>query len=238
MNSPSSQACLLRRIGSIALRLVIVCTVIAALLYFALAMVLNMVLNGPSVTARNELALVLLANESTRDIPSRFLDQQTLDLICRASDTLPASVSDPALITVSVGTTAHENISLSRGTASVTLRPASHAFLPSGVGRYYCGLTTDGILVVSTDTGSDAASPCEAILIMTGQVNEGLYNLDSGHSTRTAIGQTADGTTILVTVNGSLYEGTGATMQELINIMIEYGAINACCLRSGNASEG
>ena len=73
---------------------------------------------------------------------------------------------------------------------------------------------------------------------MNGQVNEGLYNLDSGHSARTAIGQTADGTTILVTVNGSLYEGTGATMQELINIMIEYGAINACCLRSGNASEG
>lgn len=239
MKLTSSQMNTLRRIIPMVLRTLIVCIAAVALAWFALTMVLNILFNGPSVTARNELTLTLLANESTRDIPSRFLSQQTIDAICAAADTLPAAASDPSRITVSTGRTEQQNLTLHRSNATVTLRPASSAFLPEGAGQYYCGLTSDGILTVSTSADTpDATNSCEAILIMNSQVNEGLYNRDSGYAARTAIGQLADGTVILVTVGGDVTNCTGATMQELINIMAEYGAVNACCLHSGNASEG
>lgn len=238
MKLTSSQANTLRRVGTVVLRLIIACAAAAALLCLALNMVLSMIFNGPSVTARNELTLTLLASESTQDIPSRFLDQQIIDGICRTADTLPADSSDPTLITVGSGQSAQLNVILLRSSASVTLRPAANAFVPAGAGSYYCGMTSEGILVVSTAADFNASTPCEAILIMNGQVNEGLYNQASGYSARTAIGQTADGTVILVTASGNTNDCTGATMQELINIMTEYGAVNACCLRSGSASEG
>lgn len=227
------------RLGiTIALRVLVCIATVAALLYFALIMVLNMVLCGPSVTARNQLTLTLLANESTRDIPSRFLSQQTIDEICGTAGNFLAGTSDPALITGN-GTAADTvTLPLERGIATVQLCPAADASIPTGSGPYYWGLSPDGVLMLSTEAGAEhATGACEAILILNGQPNEALFDRDSGFAHRVAVGQSANGTMILVTIC-SAGDQIGATWQELINIMTEYGAVNACCLSSGIGSEG
>ena len=237
MKLTSSQMNILRTGITVFLRVLVTAAAVIGLACFALAMILNMVFNGPSVTARNELTLTLLANESTRDIPSHFLSQQTIDGICAVA-ALPDVASDPAMITVGSGETGSATLTGSSYTATVTLSPADAGQQISGSGAYYAGFTAEGVLVVSaTDAAAFPLSACDQILMMNGRINESLFSRDSGYAARTAIGQRADGTLILVTASGGTADCPGATYQDLINIMTEYGAVNACCLRSGNASE-
>ena len=53
---------------------------------------------------------------------------------------------------------------------------------------------------------------------------------------RTAIGQRADGTVIFVVVDGRQGGSLGATYADLIDIMVEYGAVNACNMDGGSSS--
>lgn len=238
MKLTSSQMNILRVTVTVILRVLVTAAAAIALACFALAMILNMVFNGPSITARNELALTLMANESTQDIPARFLSPQTIAQIRGIADTLPGKTSDPSLITVGSGETASVSLAGANYTAVITLSPADARTELNGSGTCYVGLTSDGVLVVSTtDDTSCAVSACDQILMMDGQINESLFNSDSGYAARTAIGQRADGTLILITVSGGTTDCPGATYQDLINIMTEYSAINACCLRSGTVSE-
>ena len=238
MQLSPSQLNRLRPIITIAVRVLVSIIAVAALVCFALSMALNMVLCGPSVTARNQLTLTLLANESTRGIPSLFLDQQTIDDITGTSDALPTGSSDPALITGNSGKTATTLVNLERSIAVVHQRPAADVSIPAGHGPYYWGLSPEGVLMLSTAADTPhATGACEAILILNGQVNEALFARDSGYAIRAAVGQAADGTIILVST-GSTGGPVTATWQELINIMTQYGAVNACCLYSGDGSEG
>lgn len=238
MKLTSSQTNILRITVTVALRVLVTAAAIIALVFFALATVLNAVFNGPSVTARNELALTLMSHESTRDIPSYFLSPKTLDRICGHDDNLPGQTSDPTLVTVGSGESAAVSLNEEHYTAVLTFCPAAARPGLNGAGTCFAGFTQDGVLVVSTasDPGY-SLSACEQILMMDGQINESLFNRDSGRAARSAIGQRADGTLILITVSGGTSDCPGATYQDLINIMTEYGAVNACCLRSGTASE-
>ena len=74
------------------------------------------------------------------------------------------------------------------------------------------------------------------VLIMNGQVNDKVYNGNSGYNPRTAIGQRADGAVIFVCVDGRQANSLGATYADVIDIMTEYGAINACNLDGGSSS--
>lgn len=59
----------------------------------------------------------------------------------------------------------------------------------------------------------------------------------SGANPRTAIGQKADGTVLLLVTDGRGASGhLGATAQDLIKIMKEYGAVNAANLDGGSSS--
>lgn len=61
--------------------------------------------------------------------------------------------------------------------------------------------------------------------------------LGSGANPRTAIGQRADGTLLLLVTDGRGAAGhLGATASDLINIMSEYGAVNAANLDGGSSS--
>lgn len=59
---------------------------------------------------------------------------------------------------------------------------------------------------------------------------------NTGTSQRTAIGQRADGTVILLVTDGRSAESIGATKNDLIDIMVEYGAVNAGMLDGGSSA--
>lgn len=71
-------------------------------------------------------------------------------------------------------------------------------------------------------------------------VQDGVPTNVSGYSLglnpRTAIGQRADGAVLLLVIDGRQPSSLGATYQDIINIMMEYEAINACTLDGGSSS--
>ena len=72
------------------------------------------------------------------------------------------------------------------------------------------------------------------ILIQNGRMGT---NLGGGLNPRTCIGQTADGTILLLVVEGRRPDSLGATYDDLARIMAEYGAVNAANLDGGSSSE-
>lgn len=57
-----------------------------------------------------------------------------------------------------------------------------------------------------------------------------------GSGPRTAIGQRADGTVLMVVVDGRQLSSIGATMKQMQDIMIEHGAVNAANLDGGSST--
>ena len=73
-------------------------------------------------------------------------------------------------------------------------------------------------------------------LIINGEKRES-NGLGSGANPRTAIGQKADGTVLLLVTDGRGASGhLGATASDLIEVMEKYGAINAANLDGGSSS--
>ena len=58
----------------------------------------------------------------------------------------------------------------------------------------------------------------------------------SGLNPRTAIGQCADGSVLLLVIDGRQVNSLGASYADLIEIMLRYGAVNACNLDGGTSS--
>ena len=111
-------------------------------------------------------------------------------------------------------------------------------------GGGFVGFNDDDVLVVAyTMTEAEAESlkirdGCEfgPPLIINGEVNQEAYNKASGLNPRTAIGQRADGAVIFVCIDGRQAGSPGGTYKDVTDIMIEYGAVNACNLDGGSSS--
>lgn len=58
----------------------------------------------------------------------------------------------------------------------------------------------------------------------------------SGVNPRTAIGQRSDGAILMLVIDGRQVISMGATLQDLVDIMMDYGAVNACNLDGGSSS--
>ena len=71
-------------------------------------------------------------------------------------------------------------------------------------------------------------------LIINGELQS--KNLGGGVNPRTAIGQCADGSVLLLVLDGRSINTLGATMQDVADIMLEYGAVNAGNLDGGSSS--
>lgn len=65
---------------------------------------------------------------------------------------------------------------------------------------------------------------------------EGVENNASGLNPRTAIGQRADGAVLMLVIDGRQATSIGAKFQDLTDIMLKYGAVNACNLDGGSSS--
>ena len=108
----------------------------------------------------------------------------------------------------------------------------------------FVGFNQDHVLVVAQSMTANKAMElnirdgCEfgPVLIMNGTINEKAYNKNSGLNPRTAIGQRADGAVIFLCVDGRQASSFGATYGDLIDIMVEYGAVNACNLDGGSST--
>ena len=74
------------------------------------------------------------------------------------------------------------------------------------------------------------------VLIMNGVVNQEAHNANSGYNPRTAIGQRSDGAVLLLVIDGRQVSSLGATYQDLVDVMLSYGAVNACNLDGGSSS--
>lgn len=60
--------------------------------------------------------------------------------------------------------------------------------------------------------------------------------ISSGLNPRTAIGQRSDGAVLMLVIDGRQVISLGATFQDLVDIMLEYGAVNACNLDGGSST--
>jgi len=109
----------------------------------------------------------------------------------------------------------------------------------------FAGFNEDNILVVSKKnlTKKEAADlnirdGCcfGPVLIMNGEVNMEAYNNNSGYNPRTAIGQRKDGAVIFVCIDGRQAGSLGGTYADIIDIMVEYDAFNACNMDGGSSS--
>lgn len=109
----------------------------------------------------------------------------------------------------------------------------------------FAGFNTDNILVVSkTNLSKDEAAKLNIrdgccfgpALIINGEINMEAYNNNSGWNPRTAIGQRSDGAVIFVCIDGRQVSSPGGTYADIINIMVEYGVVNACNMDGGSSS--
>lgn len=108
----------------------------------------------------------------------------------------------------------------------------------------FVGFNKDNILVVAKSMTAEKAMELNIrdgccfgpVLIMDGNVNMEAYNENSGYNPRTAIGQRADGTVLFVCIDGRQAGSLGGTYADIIDIMIEFGAVNACNLDGGSST--
>jgi len=109
----------------------------------------------------------------------------------------------------------------------------------------FAGFNEDDILVVSKKNLSQKEAENQGIrdgccfgpvLLMNGEVNMEAYNNNSGFNPRTAIGQRKDGAVIFVCIDGRQAGSLGGTYADIIDIMVEYKAYNACNMDGGSSS--
>ena len=114
--------------------------------------------------------------------------------------------------------------------------------------RTFIGFDKDNKLVVSesmTKAQADALGIRDAVSFQTGNVlissdgeNITFYYEDGNKGTaqRTAIGQRADGSVILLVTDGRTASSLGATHNDVIDVMVQYGAVNAAMLDGGSSA--
>ena len=104
------------------------------------------------------------------------------------------------------------------------------------------GFTEDNILVVGNMTASQALNMGirDAVTFGPALITNGTpanySGVGSGLNPRTAIGQRADGAVLFLVIEGRKASSVGASLSDLINEMMNYGAVNAANLDGGMSS--
>lgn len=106
----------------------------------------------------------------------------------------------------------------------------------------FVGFDSKGILHVGYFTYSDCLDmdivggvTFEPPLIINGIPQDTSY-IPSGVNPRTAIGQRADGAVLMLAINGRQLSSMGATYADLVDIMLQFGAVNAMNLDGGSST--
>lgn len=117
-----------------------------------------------------------------------------------------------------------------------------------GAKRTFIGFDSENHLIVResmTKSEADTLGIRDAVSFQTGNTliekngeNVILYYAEgnTGTAQRTAIGQRADGTVILICTDGRTASSLGATHNDMIDLMVSYGAVSAGMLDGGSSS--
>ena len=115
-------------------------------------------------------------------------------------------------------------------------------FAGSGTGNGFVGIDSNNILHVGKLTSKEIKERdiqygvCFGpVLIANGEVALAENNV-GGLNPRTAIGQRSDGAILMLVIDGRQVTSIGATYEDLVDIFLEYGAVNACNLDGGSSS--
>ena len=109
----------------------------------------------------------------------------------------------------------------------------------------FAGFNEDNVLIVAKSMTAGQAKELGIrdgvafgpVLIVDGKSNAEVYNNNSGgQNPRTCIGQRADGAVIFLCIDGRQANSLGATYADCIDILTQYGAVNACNLDGGSSS--
>jgi len=310
-------------LGRIVRRFFLVLFTIVILAVVALGLVLDMVFNGPSESARKLLVMSLTEASATKWVPGLFLDDalveeirtnvevvemdefsdtsqiviDTSNAITGESDEWAAYpdgiqiehfsgrtydahimiIRDPSQVYMATST---ENFSYNTPGTRITEEIENEgaiaainagAFFDDGTAspkvgsvplglvyaggkcvwtqgtpneRGFAGFNDDNVLVVAQDLTQAQAEAQNIrdgcgfgpVLIMNGEISQEAYSSNSGLNPRTVIGQRKDGAVIFLCVDGRQAGSLGATYADLIDIMLEYGAYNACNMDGGSSS--
>ena len=109
------------------------------------------------------------------------------------------------------------------------------------------GITFDNKLIVGNMTAAQAQEKnirdCVSIsnsigpfLVINGEAQD-VSGLGGGINPRTAVGQTADGSILLLAVDGRQANSLGASFSDLQDIMLQYGAVNASTMDGGTSTQ-
>lgn len=109
------------------------------------------------------------------------------------------------------------------------------------------GITFDNKLVVGNMTAEQAKQnnirDCVSIsnsigpfLIINGEAQD-VSGTGGGLNPRTALGQTSDGSIILLAIDGRMANSLGASFSDLQDIMLQYGAVNASVMDGGTSTQ-
>ncbi len=111
-----------------------------------------------------------------------------------------------------------------------------------GVGPGFVGIDSDYILHVGFTSTSQIeewdiqqGTGYGPVLVSNGEALD-PDSLVSGLNPRTAIGQRSDGAILLLVIEGRQATSLGATFQDEADVMLEFGAVNACNLDGGSSS--
>lgn len=110
--------------------------------------------------------------------------------------------------------------------------------------KSFVGFNQDNILIVASSMTEAEAKDLKIrdgctsgpVLMINGEPNREVIDDNSGYNPRTAIGQRADGAVIFVCADGRSAESLGATNADILDILTQYGVVNACALAGGAAS--
>ena len=112
----------------------------------------------------------------------------------------------------------------------------------AGNQRTFAGFTEDNILFVG-DIDQESAEELHIrdgvsfgpALIINGQGVYGGY-METGINPRTAIGQRADGAVLMLVIDGRQMHSVGCSFGDVRDVMIDFGAVNACNLDGGSST--
>lgn len=115
-------------------------------------------------------------------------------------------------------------------------------YYAGSVRKGFVGLDKNGLLHVGSPTkeeieewGVQYGVSFGPVLVANGEsvLPDGIV---SGLNPRTAIGQRSDGAILLLVIDGRQVVSLGATLGDLADIFLRYGAVNACNLDGGSSS--
>lgn len=108
----------------------------------------------------------------------------------------------------------------------------------------FVGFNQDNILIVASSMTQAEARDLEIrdgctsgpILVVNGNPNMDVYNANYGYTLRAAIGQRSDGTVLFVCTDGRTPDSIGADYSDMIDLLLAYGAVNACAMKDGSSA--